>query len=228
MRVGDDDILEATLMYQDQQRPSWLVVEDDERTARAIARILETFGGPAVTAATLVEGFRFVRSPQGFCAAIIDVMLPDGSGLDLLPALLQRRPEIPVLMVTACDDYETIRRAQLLGAEFLLKPWRAENVRAFARRALASASPRQRLSQCVASFAKRHRLSPRETELVRLAVSGAAPTDLPRLMGVKPSTLKTLTRRVLYKARAARLGEVVREIQSQVFDAEAGGGLLSQ
>jgi two-component system, response regulator, stage 0 sporulation protein F len=52
-----------------------------------------------------------------------DINMPGMDGLELLAAIKQRRPDLPVMMVTAYGDDERRRRASELGAaEFLTKP----------------------------------------------------------------------------------------------------------
>ena len=56
-------------------------------------------------------------------AVLSDIKLPGMDGLELLGEIKQRRPDLPVMMVTAYGDDERRRRASELGAsEFITKP----------------------------------------------------------------------------------------------------------
>jgi two-component system, response regulator, stage 0 sporulation protein F len=56
-------------------------------------------------------------------AVLSDVNMPGKDGLELLGEIKQRRPDLPVMMVTAYGDDERRRRARELGAsEFITKP----------------------------------------------------------------------------------------------------------
>src|SRR5438309_2042707 len=83
---------------------------------------LEERGYGVVSAATGAEGFRLAEetSPS---AIILDMRLPDGSGIDLIPELRKRSGETPVLMITAHHDMATTILAMKAGAfDYILKP----------------------------------------------------------------------------------------------------------
>ena len=83
---------------------------------------LEERGYGVVSAATGAEGFRLAEetSPS---AIILDMRLPDGSGIDLIPELRKRSGETPVLMITAHHDMATTILAMKAGAfDYIHKP----------------------------------------------------------------------------------------------------------
>ncbi len=99
-----------------------LIVEDDEIAAGLLARALGRHGfdvqatGSVQQALSLSEQWR----PQ---AAVVDLRLPQGSGLSLIPALVQRQPGIRILMLTGFASIATAVQAIKLGAsEYLSKP----------------------------------------------------------------------------------------------------------
>jgi DNA-binding response OmpR family regulator len=77
-----------------------LVVDDDSPTRELLARSLGRAGHVASAAANLQEAEAMVRG-EHFDLLVLDVMLPDGSGLDLCRALRQQRVNTPVLLLTA-------------------------------------------------------------------------------------------------------------------------------
>jgi DNA-binding response OmpR family regulator len=99
-----------------------MVVEDEERLSLAMRRFFTQHGfqvrlahSEAAALELLDEG-----SPD---AAILDVHLPDGSGLDVLERLRHLRMVIPVVVITADDSQPIRQRAEQLGlAAFLTKP----------------------------------------------------------------------------------------------------------
>jgi two-component system, OmpR family, response regulator len=99
-----------------------LVVEDEPHIARLIAMHLEDLGCEVAQAATVAAAQR--RLGQGLDLVVLDLMLPDGDGLDLCRSMREQRDFTPILVVTARSS-ETDRVVGLeLGADdYLTKPF---------------------------------------------------------------------------------------------------------
>src|SRR5438132_13385322 len=99
-----------------------LIVDDDRSIRELLSMHLEGGGYGVVSAATGAEGFRLAEeiSPS---AIILDMRLPDASGIDLIPELRKRAGETPVLMITAHHDMATTILAMKAGAfDYIHKP----------------------------------------------------------------------------------------------------------
>ncbi|HEY2585253.1 MAG TPA: response regulator [Tepidisphaeraceae bacterium] len=99
--------------------PHILVLEDRADTAHALEHLLKRAGYRVTTAGTLARA----REAVGQCAfdlAIADLDLPDGSGMDLLPALHRRFRPTPAIALTGYDDAAASYAAGF--AEHLTKP----------------------------------------------------------------------------------------------------------
>src|SRR5438132_11504363 len=99
-----------------------LIVDDDRSIRELLSMHLEERGYGVVSAASGAEGFRLAEetSPS---AIILDVRLPDGSGIDLIPELKKRAGETPVLMITAHHDMASTILAMKAGAfDYIHKP----------------------------------------------------------------------------------------------------------
>lgn len=110
-----------------------LIVEDDARFAEVLAaamrrRHLEVTVAASVTAARALLG-------DGFTHALVDLSLPDGSGLELVAALAQGSPPVRVVVMTGYASIATAVEAIKLGAvHYLSKPTDADELlAAFAR-----------------------------------------------------------------------------------------------
>lgn len=108
-----------------------LIVEDDAGLAAAIVRMLEGRNIPARPCATLAEGMSAIDDGP-WDLVIVDVRLPDGSGLDLCRVLCARAPRpVIVALSGAAVAKEGYELAQLGVGAFLEKPfdeadlWRA-------------------------------------------------------------------------------------------------------
>jgi len=99
-----------------------LIVDDDRSIRELLSMHLEERGYGVISAATGAEGFKLAEetSPS---AIILDMRLPDASGIDLIPELRKRAGETPVLMITAHHDMATTILAMKAGAfDYIHKP----------------------------------------------------------------------------------------------------------
>ena len=99
-----------------------LIVDDDRSIRELLSMHLEERGYEVAVASTGAEGFRLVEE-TGPSAIILDMRLPDMSGIDLIPELRKRAVETPVLMITAHHDMATTILAMKAGAfDYIHKP----------------------------------------------------------------------------------------------------------
>lgn len=101
-----------------------LIVEDDEIILEGLRYSLLQEGNEVWTAETFAEAAALLQKGQlpDFC--LLDVMLPDGNGIDLCE-LIRKKSDVPVLFLTACDDEVSTVRALELGADdYIAKPFR--------------------------------------------------------------------------------------------------------
>ena len=116
-----------------------LIVEDDEDYAEIIAQTLRRESHEVVTMGTVQQAVRFAekKPPE---LAVLDVVLPDGSGLDLCRHLRETRPELPVIFLSSLDrSSDIIAGLNSGGDDYLTKPFHPgellARVRALLRRA---------------------------------------------------------------------------------------------
>jgi DNA-binding response OmpR family regulator len=137
----DDRVMAASLAFADVRI---LLLEDDEETAEALVKGLAQEGHD-VSAARDVASAREWIATTAFDAAVLDVMIPDGTGYQVLALLRGREPSTPVLMLTARGAVEDRVAGLDQGADdYLVKPFSfaelAARVRALARRAQPDAT----------------------------------------------------------------------------------------
>ncbi|HYE77270.1 MAG TPA: response regulator, partial [bacterium] len=124
-----------------------LVVDDERNITRTLSSILAGEDYDVVTAPDMTEARRLADNP-GLDVVLLDVKLPDGSGLDLLQYFTKQRPDVTVVMMSGHGTIETAVNATKLGAfDFLEKPFNTEkllitveNARKFRRIAAENAS----------------------------------------------------------------------------------------
>ena len=112
---------------------------DDERVVRdAVTRVLEANGLHVATAADAESGLH--HPALGACRLLLcDVMLPDRSGMEILHDVRDRRPGLPVVLITGYATPDLARRAREVGAAaFLAKPFEASELVECVRQALGN------------------------------------------------------------------------------------------
>ena len=101
-----------------------LLVEDNEKIMQGNKRMLEWEGYTIDTAVTLAEAYTKLRENLPDCI-VLDIMLPDGSGLDFMRALREStNAGIPILLLTGLNAQEDILRGLKSGGDdYLTKPY---------------------------------------------------------------------------------------------------------
>ncbi len=129
-----------------------LIIEDDQKTARAIASGLETGGFSASIAGTGEEGF-FSLNADVFDLVVLDWMLPGRDGIEILKTIRARGSKTPVLLLTARDTVED----RVLGLEngaddYLVKPFAFAELVARIRTLLRRSSSNEPLKKSIADL----------------------------------------------------------------------------
>jgi DNA-binding response OmpR family regulator len=108
----------------EEYHPTVLIVEDDEDFRFAMTRLLAGEGYLVLTAGTARDALGVLRTPLSRVdVALLDVHLPDASGVDLFPLLRQRLPATPVIVCTGEATPEEAAELLRLGAQrYLRKP----------------------------------------------------------------------------------------------------------
>ena len=121
-----------------------LLVEDEQKVARALQEGLEAESYSVALAHTGEDGF-FRVSSEPFDLAVLDVMLPGRSGIEILSAMRKQGITIPVLLLTAKDAIEDRVLGLDAGADdYLVKPFAfpelSARIRALLRRGKSEAT----------------------------------------------------------------------------------------
>jgi CheY-like chemotaxis protein len=95
--------------------PSLLLVEDNEYAAGAMTRLLVGIGWTVYTARTRVEALQLIAVRP--CAAVLDLMLPDGAGEEILQQIRWQGLPCKVVVMSAIDDPERQASLKSLGAD---------------------------------------------------------------------------------------------------------------
>jgi DNA-binding response OmpR family regulator len=109
---------------RDEREPTILLVEDDENVRFAMAALLAQEGYQVLTAATAHDALGVMRTPSSpIDVVLLDVHLPDASGIDICARLCELHPGTPVIVCTGEATPEEAAELLRLGARrYLQKP----------------------------------------------------------------------------------------------------------
>jgi len=117
-------------------KPKILLVDDEAGTRFGFVRYLSASGYDAIPAEDLASAERLLAS-QKFDAVIIDINLPDGSGLDLIEKIREENPGGAIIVITGAGDIPLAVDAMRKGADnFLLKPVDMQGLDLFLKKSL--------------------------------------------------------------------------------------------
>jgi len=109
-------------------KPSILIVEDDENIRETLSTILQQEGYKTDTAETGQEGIQKSKA-KFFNLALLDIKLPDMEGTKLLTTMHQNLPKMMKIMITGYPSLENAVEALNLGADaYIIKPVKPEKL----------------------------------------------------------------------------------------------------
>jgi DNA-binding NarL/FixJ family response regulator len=196
---------------------SFLIAEDDEAVGRILVRALSEHGRTELV--TTVDAARTALKTSSFTAVVVDVGLPDGSGLDLINDAREHDPAMSALIVSGGVDERRLAEAHHLGASYLLKPVDTRQLGLFAVRMRSKLRAREeKITALVQRWTVEYDLTPSEAAVLELAAQGAPRARLAELRGVAASTVKKQVQVVLTKTGDTSLEGAVSRLLRAIVD----------
>lgn len=202
-----------------ERSPSVFIVDDDE-AVRGSLRLLIKSVGLIPTALGSAREFLEKYDPAQPGCLVLDVRMPEMSGLELQEQLNRQGAVIPVIFITGHGDVPMAVEAMQAGAfDFLQKPFRDQDLIDRIQRALE----KDRVNRSVLNERSLIRerlesLTPREHEVLEMVSSGKPNKIMAADLGVSQRTVEIHRARVMEKMGASSLAQLVR----MVLDLEAG------
>lgn len=197
-----------------QTEDSVVVVDDDFRVREALQNLLESEGYAVVTFGTATAYMEHAQTASPSCL-VLDVQLPDISGLDLQRLLAgPTHPHLHphIVFITGHGDIPSSVQACKAGAvDFLTKPFNDVQLLRAVREAIERGRQAQRSQAWHSDLAARlATLSPRERDVLPLIVSGLMNKQAAAVLGISEITLQIHRRKIMAKMAADSLPDLVR------------------
>jgi FixJ family two-component response regulator len=177
----------------------------------AIRKLISTVGLRVETFGSANEFLSGKRADAPGCL-VLDVRLPDVSGLEFQRELADAKIYLPIIFITGHADVPMTVRAMKAGAvEFLTKPFRGQELLDAVQDAIAkdraARGDRLEMRELLARYDS---LTPREKEVMKLVASGLLNKQAGAELGTSELTIKTHRGRVMQKMGAESLADLVK------------------
>lgn len=187
------------------------VVDDDHAVRRSVVGLLESAGLNALDFSSAESFLQHTFEDLPSCV-ILDMQMPTISGFEVADTLKASGREIPIIYLTGHGTIPMSVKAIKGGAyEFLTKPVASNDLIDSISAALKLAQDNASQQREQYALKQRHlSLTPREQQVLQLAISGLLNKQIAAELGVSEITVKVHRRRVMDKMQARSLADLVR------------------
>jgi FixJ family two-component response regulator len=187
------------------------VVDDDPAVCTALKRLIRSVGMEALTFTSARDFLRATRPDVPGCL-VLDVRLPDLSGLNLQEKLTEAKIDLPIVFITGHGDIPMTVRAMKGGAlEFLTKPVKEQDLLEAIQRGIEQHRHQLAKRGKACNLQRRYdSLTPREREVFPLVTSGLLNKQIAAELGASEKTIKIHRARVMQKMKAESFAHLVR------------------
>ncbi len=189
-RKNPGQLLAHTTQSSD-PRPTVFLVDDDKEMRRSLVWLLERNGYRVVASASPAEALAAYDPDQPGCL-LIDIQLPDATGMELYDELRQRGRVHPFIVITAYGRIPLAVEAMRLGAvDFIEKPFDRDQLLQRIGEAVArDRKNRETDEERTELLGRLAVLGPREREVAELVAEGRSSKEIARALGIKVRTVE--------------------------------------
>ena len=187
------------------------VIDDDPAVRESVKEVLESVGLKVILYGSAVE---FLEStiPDASCCIVLDVRMPEMSGIKLQEELTKAEIQVPIVFVSAHGDIAMVVRAMKAGAvDFLAKPFSAQDLLDAVFAALGRDRARRTQEESLSALRERFgSLSVREKEVLSHVAAGQLNKQIAADLGVSEVMVKVHRANGMRKMHAKSVAELVR------------------
>lgn len=193
------------------KNPVVFVVDDDEAVRKSLVRLIKSVGLTVQDFSSARE-FLEIDPYAGPSCLVLDVRMPGLSGLDLQKELGQMGHNIPIIFITGHGDILMSVRTMKRGAvDFITKPFNDQDLLDAIYQAIEKDKQARREQGQIKAIQQRvDSLTPRESEVFALVVTGMLNKQIAYDLVMSEKTVKVHRARVMHKMQADSLAELVR------------------
>jgi FixJ family two-component response regulator len=193
--------------------PTVLIIDDDPDFRESVGRLLDSVGLHSQQFSSVSDFFN-APPPDGPTCLVLDVRMPERSGLELQRDLAAANRQVPIIFITAHGDIPMTVQAMKSGAiEFLTKPFRDQDLLEAIQAGLARDRARRERDRDLEALRERFdTLSSREREIMLQVTAGRLNKQIASDMGIAESTVKVHRTNLMRKMKARSLPELSRMV----------------
>lgn len=192
-------------------QPTVFVVDDDDAVRGALSMLFRSVGLPVEAFASAPQFLSdYTRGAPG--CILLDVRMPEMSGLELQDRLREEKIDIPVIILTGHGDVPMAVRAIKAGAfDFVEKPFNNQVLIERVQKAIELDQQSRQSGRWASEIARRlERLTPRERQVLEKVVAGLSNKAIANDLGITDRTVEIHRAKVMRKMQASSLAELVR------------------
>jgi FixJ family two-component response regulator len=194
----------------EEQRPVVFIVDDDPSVCTALRRLIRSVGLEAEIF-TSARDFLDAKHVEGPGCVVLDVRLPDLSGLNLQEKLAEADIDFPIIFITGYADIPMTVRAMKAGAlEFLTKPLNEQQLLDATQHGIEKHRTHLVTRRQMIELQKRYRsLTNRERQVLPLVASGYLNKQIAAELGTSEKTIKIHRGQMMVKMKAGSVADLV-------------------
>jgi FixJ family two-component response regulator len=228
----DITLLIVTRRRDMKREPTVFIVDDDEPVVQSLANVIELIG---LKVQSFPSGSQFLKNykPDGPACLILDVIMPDMSGLELQKQMAAAGITLPTIIISGHSDVRMAVDAMKLGAiEFLEKPFRTQELCDIIQKAIRFDEERCRLRELKNKVNRRlENLTPAERSVMDLVIAGKTNKMMSAELDLSIRAVEDRRARMMKKLRVRSRAELLELAVAAQFPSSISpplGGVSSE